>query len=68
MTADLFIHEHADCDSVTIIERRADGEEWVFAAIYPGVTMSVPGKPEVRALARARAQRIIDALAEEPEA
>lgn len=44
-----------------IVERHPEGE-LPFATVFPGVPLSFPPRSEVRALARERAERIIEAL------
>ncbi len=63
--SDLYIFESTDSESVVICQRNPDGE-LPFAAVFPGVPMGVPPRAEVRALARARAERIIETLKGEP--
>lgn len=60
--SNLYVFESADSESVVICERGPDGE-LPFASVFPGVPMAVPPRAEVRALARARAERIIEVLA-----
>jgi hypothetical protein len=62
--SDFYIFESADSEYVVICERGPEGE-LPFATVFPGVPMSVPARAEVRALARARAERIIEALTAE---
>lgn len=61
--SDFYIFESPDSESVVIVERHSEGD-LPFATLFPGVPLSVPARADVRALARARAERIIEALDE----
>lgn len=59
---DLRVDEIDGSELAHLVEVRDDGAEWLLATVYPGVALSHPVRPEVRALSVERARTIVAAV------